>query len=173
MITNFFKIAFRNLLRSKGFSFINITGLAVGMASAILILLWIQNEVSHDTFHAKADRIYRLNNRDKFNGDFWAWSSTPKILGTTVKLNYPDVEDVVRYNQTTFLLVAGDKRLNVRGSYTDSGFLNMFSFPLLKGNAAKALSSAYNIVLTEKLAKKLFGEEDALGKVIISPLPVF
>ncbi len=84
MIKNFFKIACRNLLRNKGFSFINIVGLAVGMASAILILLWIQNEVSHDSFHEKIDRIYTLNNRDKFNGELWAWNTTPKILGPTL-----------------------------------------------------------------------------------------
>ena len=69
MIRNFFKIAWRNLLRNKGFSFINIFGLAVGMASTILILLWIQNEMSHERFHKKLDRIYTLNNRDKFNGE--------------------------------------------------------------------------------------------------------
>jgi hypothetical protein len=73
---NYFKIAFRNLLRNKAFSFINIAGLAIGMASAMLILLWIQNEMSHDNFHEKIGRLYTMNNRDKFNGELWAWNTT-------------------------------------------------------------------------------------------------
>src|SRR5690349_12787478 len=139
MFQNYLKIAVRNLLRSKAFSLINISGLAIGMASALLILLWIQNEVSHDRFHAKGDRIYTLNNRDHFNGELWAWNTTPKILGTTIKKDYPDVEDVVRANNTGFLLTCGEKKLNAQGLFTDTGFLNMFSFPLLKGNASTAL----------------------------------
>jgi ABC-type antimicrobial peptide transport system permease subunit len=166
MLKNYFKIAFRNLWKNKAFSFINIAGLAVGMASAMLILLWIQNEVSHDRFHKKIDRIYTLNNRDKFNGDVWAWSWTPKILGPTAKLELPDVEDAVRTNNTTFLLSVGDKHLNAQGFFTDTGFLNMFSFPLVYGNTSTALNSIDKIVITQELAKKLFGNENAMGKII-------
>jgi hypothetical protein len=166
MFQNYFKIAIRNLLRNKAFSAINICGLAIGMASAILILLWIQNEVSHDRFHKKNNRIYTLNNRDKFNGELWAWSTTPKILGPTVKQDFPEVEDVVRVNGTGFLFTYGDKKLNVGGAFVDTGFLNVFSYPLLKGTPGAALKSTYNIVLTEKFAKKLFGNEEAMGKGI-------
>src|SRR5438128_10504385 len=80
MIKNFLKVAYRNLLRNKGFSAINITGLAVGMASAILIFLWIQNEVSYDQFHEKKDRIYEAWNQTKISNELWSWSNTPKIL---------------------------------------------------------------------------------------------
>jgi putative ABC transport system permease protein len=167
MFKNFFKIAYRNILRNKGFSLINISGLAIGMASAILILLWIQNEMSHDKFHAKVDRIYTANNRDKVNGEVWAWSTTPKILGPSIKLAYgSDVEDVVRVNFANFLFTVGDKHLNVQGNFVDSGFLNVFSFPLLKGDASRALRGNYNIIITEKLAKNLFGNEEAMGKII-------
>jgi putative ABC transport system permease protein len=167
MIKNFFKIAYRNILRNKGFSFINISGLAIGMASAVLILLWIQNEMNHDKFHAKSDRIYTANNRDKFNGEVWAWSSTPKALAPALKMSYAsDVEDVVRVNFANFLFTVGDKHLNVQGNFADSGFLNVFSFPLLEGNAIQALSGNYNLVITQKLAKKLFGNEEAMGKVV-------
>ena len=167
MLRNFFKIAFRNLLRNKGFSVINIAGLAIGMASAILILLWIQNELSYDRFHEKGDRIFTANNRDKFNGEVWAWNTTPKILGPTMKLEYPaDVEDIARANSTTFLLSIGDKHLNSEGIFTDSGFLTMFSLPLLQGNASKALNEISDIVITQKLAQKLFGTDNALGKII-------
>ncbi|MBC7922952.1 MAG: ABC transporter permease, partial [Ferruginibacter sp.] len=166
MLTNYLRIALRNLLRNKAFSVINLSGLAIGMASAILILLWIQNEVSHDRFHAKGDRIYTLNNRDRFNGELWAWNSTPKILAPTIKENFPEVEEAVRVNGTGFLFTYGDKKLNVQGDFVDPGFLNVFSFPLLKGAPGTALTGTYNIVLTEKLARKLFGREEAMGKVI-------
>lgn len=166
MLNNFFKIALRNLWKNKGFSFINIAGLAVGMASAILILLWIQNEMSHDKFYAKSDRIYTLNNRDKFNGELWAWNTTPKILAPTIKLEFPDVEEAVRYNQATFLFTVGDKHLNIRGAFSDSGFFRVFDFPFIKGNANHALDKINSIVITEDLSKKLFGNDDAFGKVI-------
>src|SRR3954469_4682877 len=148
MIKNFFKIALRNLTRNKGFSAINILGLAIGMASAILILLWIQNELSYDKFHEKTDRIYTANNRDKFNGELWAWNTTPKILGPTIKLEYPaDVEDVVRINNNGFLFTVGDKHLNAEGYFTDPGFLTTFSFPLVRGNANTALNKVDDIVI--------------------------
>ncbi len=166
MLKNYFKIAFRNLWKRKGYSFINILGLTIGMASAMLILLWIQNERSYDRFYQKADRLYMMYNRDKFNGEEWAWNSTPKIMAPTIKHDYPEVEDAVRYNNITFLATVGEKKLNVRGAFADSGFLNMFSFPLLSGHASGALADNYNIVLTEKMAKKLFGNEEAMGKMV-------
>ena len=167
MVNNFFKIASRNLLRNKRFSTINILGLAIGMASAILILLWIQNEVSYDRFHQQGDRIYTLNNRDKFNGENWAWGSTPKILAPTLKLEYPnDIEDFTRVSDNNFLFTTGDKHLNADGIFVDPGFLNIFSFPLLKGNLQQALTNASGIVITQKFAKKLFGGEDAMGKIV-------
>ncbi|MBS1741401.1 MAG: ABC transporter permease [Bacteroidetes bacterium] len=168
MFKNYLKIACRNLWRSKVFSTINIAGLAIGMASAVLILLWIQNEISHDKFHEKSDRLYTVNNRDKFNGEFWAWATTPAVMAPVLKMNYAsDIEDAVRVTGNSFLLTVGDKRLNVQGSFADTGFLNMFSFPLVKGNKAQALKENYNIVITEKLAKKLFGNDEAVGKSIL------
>ena len=166
MLKNYFKIAFRNLLRSKGFSAINISGLAIGMGSAILILLWIQNEMSFDRFYKKADRLYMMHNRDKFNGELWAWGTTPKIMGPTLKTGYPEVEDAVRFNNITFLTTVGETHLNARGAFTDSGFISMFDFPLVKGNAVQALKAPTNIVLTEKFAKSLFGKEDPMGKTV-------
>jgi len=167
MLKNYFKIAFRNLWKRKGYSLINILGLTIGMASAMLILLWIQNELSYDRFYKKSDRLYTMYNRDKFNGELWAWNTTPKIMAPTIKHDYPEVEDAGRYNQITFLTTVGEKKFNIRGAFVDSGFLNMFDFPLVSGNAATALAGNYNIVLTEKMAKKLFGNEDAMGKVVL------
>jgi len=167
MFKNYLKIAFRNLWRSKAFSIINISGLAIGMASAILILLWIQNEISYDKFHANEDRLYQAWNRGRFDSKLQCWNTTPKILGPTLKQDYPEVEKETRVNwNQNFLFSIGEKRLTVLGTMVDPDFLNIFSFPLLKGNANTALNNIYSIIVTEKLAKKLFGNEDAMGKII-------
>ena len=167
MFKNFLKIACRNFLRNKSFSSINIIGLAIGMASAILIFLWIQNEYSHDKFHANSDRLYIAHNRDIFNGELHAWSQTSKPLAPALKQEFPEVEDAARMmDGLNFLFTINDTKLNVNGSFTDSGFLHMFSFPLISGNPNTALSSVNQIVITEKLSKKLFGKENAMGKVI-------
>jgi ABC-type antimicrobial peptide transport system permease subunit len=167
MFKNYLKIAFRNMARSKGFTFINIAGLAIGMGSAIIILLWIQNEVSYDRFHEKTDRLYTAWNRSVFDGKLQCWNTTPKILGPTLKQDYPEVEAATRVGWGNSMLFSlGDKRLNVEGTMVDPDFLTMFSFPLLKGNSHTALGTSYSMVITEKLAKKLFGNEEPMGKTI-------
>jgi ABC-type antimicrobial peptide transport system permease subunit len=167
MFRNYFKIAWRNLLRQKGFSAINILGLATGMASAMLILLWIHNEVSFDKFHEKRERIFEAWNLVPRNGEIQAWNTTPKILAKTLQNDFPEVERTVRVNwPSNYLFSLGDKRLTVSGNIVDSGFLQVFSFPMLKGDPLTALNSVYSIVLTEKFAKKLFGDEDAMGKIV-------
>ncbi|MBE7176457.1 MAG: ABC transporter permease [Mucilaginibacter polytrichastri] len=166
MFKNYLKIAWRNLIKNKGFSVINISGLAIGMASAVLILLWIQNELSFDQFHEKKDRIYVMYNRSVFDGKLWCWPTTPKIMGPTIKMSYPQAEDIARINRGTFLFTVGDKRLNVAGNFTDPAFLTMFSFPLLKGNQHTALNKPHSMVITEKLSKKLFGSDNPIGKTV-------
>lgn len=167
MIKSFFKVAWRNLLRSKGFSAINIAGLVVGMSSAILILLWIQHEVSYDQFHEKKDRIYEAWNRAEFSGALNCWNTTPKVLARTLERDLPEVECAVRVNwPSSFLFSIGDKKLKVRGNMVDSNFLQVFSFPLLQGNPSLVLKDMHSIVLTEQLAKKLFGRENPMGKII-------
>lgn len=167
MFRNFFKIAYRNLLRNKGFSLINIAGLSIGMASAILIILWIQNEVSYDQFHETKDRIYEAWNRSRFDGKLACWNTTPKILARTLEHDLPEIERAVRVNwDANLLFTVGDKRLMKRGNMVDTGFLQMFSFPLLRGNPATALNDMHSVVVTEKMAESLFGNEDPMGKVV-------
>ncbi|MBC7903761.1 MAG: ABC transporter permease [Gemmatimonadaceae bacterium] len=167
MLKNFFKIAWRNLLRSKGFSFINITGLAVGMATAILILLWIQNELTYDQFHQKKDRIYEAWNRAEFSGELNCWNTTPKILARTLENDLPEVEAATRVDWSSdYLFSIGDKRITETGNIVDSNFLQVFSFPLVKGQPSQVLKDMHSIVLTETFAATLFGSEDAMGKII-------
>jgi len=167
MIRNFFKVAYRNLLRNKGFSAINITGLAIGMAAAILILLWIQDELSYDGFHKNKDRIYEVWNRVPFDGKLSCWNSVSAPMARTLEKDLPEAERAVRVIFNNKLLFSvGDKKIIESGSIVDTGFLQMFSFPLLKGNATTALIDPHAVLLTEKAAKSIFGNEDAMGKVI-------
>ncbi len=167
MIKNYFLIALRNLLRQTGFSTINITGLAVGMCSAVLIFLWIANEVSYDQFHEKKDYLYQAWNRSVFDGKLRCWSTTPKILGPTLKEEFPEIKSTSRIGSTFgFLFTVGETKLTPTGSFVDPEFLSMFSFPLVKGNAGTALKDVYSVLLTEKLARRIFGDEEAMGKTI-------
>jgi len=167
MIKNFFKVAYRNILRNKGFSAINITGLAVGMASAILILLWIQDERSYDEFHNNKDRIYEVWNRVPFEGKISCWNSVSEPMARMLEKDLAEVERAVRVNYANnILLSVGDKKIIRSGNIVDTGFLQMFSFPMLQGNPSTALNDIHAIVLTEKTAKSLFGDEEAMGKII-------
>jgi len=167
MIKNYLKVAFRNLWKNKGFSFINIIGLSVGMASAILILLWIQSEVSYDGFHAKRDRIYEAWNRAVFSGELHCWNTTPRVLGGAMQKDLPEVEHTVRVDwNNRRLFSVGDKRLMAEGNVVDSIFLQVFTFPLLEGDPQTALNDGHSILLTKSLATSLFGKEEAMGKII-------
>jgi len=167
MLKNYLKVAFRNLWKNKGFSLINITGLAIGMASAILILLWIQSEVTYEQFHQKKDRIYEAWNRAAFSGEMHCWNTTPKVLAGALKKDLPEVEHACRVNWgQNYLFSLGDKRLMMQGNAVDSNFLQVFTFPLLQGDPNTALQEPFSIVLTEGLAKSLFGDENPMGKTV-------
>ena len=166
MFSNYFKVALRNLWRSKGFTAINITGLAVGMASAILICLWIYNEVSYDRFHKNGDNLYWAWNRGVFNNQLQCWDNTPKVLGKAMKLEFPEVDQVTRTNHRWFVTHYEDLNVTSEALIADPAFLTMFSFPMKKGNPQTALSGVYSIVITEKMATKIFGREDPMNKVI-------
>ncbi len=167
ILKNYFKVTWRNLYRNKAFSLINITGLAIGMASAILILLWINDQLSYDQFHTKRDRTYLVMSRGIVNGQQQAWNSTPHPLGPVLKSQFPQVEDAVRMNWVgAFVFSTGDNHFETQGFITDPGFLSLFSFPLVQGNPATALNDVHGLVLTEKMATKLFGNANALGKIV-------
>ncbi|MFD2600289.1 ABC transporter permease [Sphingobacterium corticis] len=167
MIKNYIKIAVRSLRKNKSFSLLNILGLSIGMAAAIFISLWAQNELSLERFHEKGDRLYKMYNRDTHEGETWAWGTTPAILGPTLAQDYGEVEAFSRYSDgLDFLFTIGDKKLKAKGAGVDSLFLTMFSFPLVEGQATQSLNDPYNIVLTESFANTLFGDKNPIGEVV-------
>ena len=167
MFKNYFKIAWRNLWKNKGLSFINISGLAIGMAFAVLIGLWVQYETSFDSFHKNRDRIALVQKHTLFNDNKNTQESTPLPLYDELKNNYPEVKRATRLTwNDNHSLVTGNNKFNKKGRYVDPDFLEMFSFPLIKGNATTALTDPSSIILTESLATALFGTEDPIGKTI-------
>ncbi|HET7003127.1 MAG TPA: ABC transporter permease, partial [Puia sp.] len=167
MTNNLFKNAIRNIRRNKGFSILNIGGLAIGMASAMVILLWVQNEISFDRFHTKINRLYEVWSNDKINGSIRSMTYTPEIMAPALKKDYPEVEEVTRVSWTRNLLSDnGEKKLMSTGAVVDPGFLIMFDFPLLSGSTGSVLRDPHSIVLTQQLAKTLFNTEDVVGKTI-------
>src|SRR5450755_1770589 len=167
MLRNYFKTAWRTLIRNKGISLINLTGLSIGLAGAILISLLLQHDFSIDQFHLKKDRIFQIYSRGLINGKMQYDERTPMPLAPILKLNFPQVEEITRTNwETGFVLTAGESQLQKQGLFADTGFLRIFTFPLTEGNPETALSSRRGIVISEKLSKALFGNAEAMSKLI-------
>ena len=165
MFKNYLKIAIRNLWRNKGFSIINISGLAIGMAAAILISLWVQNELSYDQFHKKT--LYKVFNRTTGPGEIGAWDITAAPLGKTLQNDFPEIKNSSRiYWSIERLFNYGDKSIKAKGNDVDKPFLSMFNLPLLKGNAQHVFDNVNSIVLTESFAKRIFGDNDPMNKII-------
>lgn len=166
MIKNHFKIAWRNLLKNKGNSTINVLGLALGMSISLIIGLWINSEIQYDRFYPKTDRISQVYTLDTFEGKSHTWGGTPAVLGPILKQEYPEIEEVVRTTTVNHLLHDGEKRFKASGIVSDSGFFKLFDFPFLAGDPETSLTKPNAIVLTESLAKKLFGSTDIIGRAL-------
>lgn len=161
------KTTTRQLRRNRAISFINISGLAIGMATAVLIFIWIANQLSYDQFHINKDRIYAIDSQFKVNGQLEIGGSLPSVLAPVLKADYPQVDKVVRTSGVgSFVLKNGDKDFEGKGLLADPDFFDLFSFKFAEGNPATALTGVHNIVLTQQMAQKLFGNEDPLGKTI-------
>lgn len=166
MFTNYLKTSIRILLRNKLFSVINILGLAIGMACFILIFLWVKDELGWDRFHENGDRLYRLLHRDHSDPEF-VWTTTPTPMAPLLKEKIPEVEMCTRYWSWIGLVKIGDKVFFEDAiRLVDPSFLSMFTFHFLQGNEDSALPDLDAVVLTESAAKKYFGSENPLGKML-------
>ena len=170
MLRNYLKIALRNLKKHKGFSFINIAGLALGIACCLLILLLIRDELSFDRFHEHRDQVYRVVNQHP--GQFYMGTDfiavTPAPLAPALMTEFPEVIKATRIDSSNEVIISyQNKRFYEDGFYwTDSHFFDVFSFPLIQGDQSKALNEPYSVIVSERMAHKYFGDEDPIGKII-------
>jgi putative ABC transport system permease protein len=164
MLKTYFKIAYRNLIRHKAYSIINISGLAIGMAASILILLWVQNELSYDRFHKNAEQIYRIT----CDASGFKAAVNPAAMPAGLKAQMPEIKNTVRLSHlSTNLFEIGNRKFEEkRVFYVDDTFLQIFSYALVKGDPLTALKRVDGVLITQDMAKKYFGQEDAIGKVL-------
>ena len=169
MIKNYFKIAWRNLIRNKGYSFLNIFGLAIGIACAGFIFLWVEDEMSYDNNNIKKDRLYLVKTNNKVDDGVFTHSSTSGLLAQAMQSTIPGITNTCRSteNGISSLFSIGDKAVNASGQYAEASIFNMFTLPFIQGSAGNAFSQLYSIVITEKTAIKFFGSENnVVGKTV-------
>lgn len=168
MVKSILITALRNIFRNRTFSIINLVGLSVAMSLALLIITVIQEQFTFDTFHADADRIYRLNtNALRKEGGVEPYASVPFPLGQAISANYTFAEEVVRINRRLNAdATAGNVTVPVRGLLADPSLFKVFNFPMAKGTSSSALASPSSLVLTHETAIRLFGQDDPMGKTV-------
>jgi putative ABC transport system permease protein len=168
MIKNYFKIALRNLIRHRGYSFINITGMAIGISCCLLILMFVNDELSYDSFNEKAHRIFRVALKIKYGGRAFRTATIGPPVGKALKADFPEVEEVVRFGRPgSFIVSVGENNFKeYRVIYCDPTLFKVFTLPLLLGDPATALKEPNTLVLTRKTAEKYFGRENPLGKTL-------
>ena len=170
MIANYLKVGFRNILRYKVYSSINLFGLAIGMAASLLIFLYMADELSYDQFHKDSDRIFRIGSSGRFQGNEFKDAVSSPPIAAALSQNVPEVESC-----SEIVLVANDAHA-LRGTnhfvekktfVADANFFQFFSFPLIAGDPRTALQGTNKVVLTESAARRYFGTENPLGKIIL------
>lgn len=167
MFKNYLKTTFRNLWKNKGYSFLNIGGLAIGIACAGLIFLWVENELTWNHYFSNRDNLYNVKDRQTYDGTTFTFDATPGLLAQSMKAEVPGIKNTTRCtwgNQLLFSL--GDKSIYDQGNYVDSGFLSMFQLEFIKGNAINAFSQLHSLVITETMAHKFFESIDVIGRTL-------
>jgi putative ABC transport system permease protein len=168
MFKNYFRIAFRNIQRHKGYSFINIIGLALGMACCVLIILWVKDEMSTDRYHAKLDSLYLIRTIQHYGSEVSRGNGSVPALAPALKAEFPEVLNAARISngQSEHLLEYGDKQFKERIQLADPEIFQLFTFPFVRGNPQEAFGDPYVMVLSETMADKIFGAEDPVGKIV-------
>ncbi|MDB5133497.1 MAG: Cell division protein FtsX [Mucilaginibacter sp.] len=168
MIRNYIKTAFRNLLKNKGFTAINVLGLALGLATCLLIVFYVFDELSYDRYNVNLDRIYRVNNNIKFGGNEGSYSESPAPTAAALKADFPEIEQVTRFRQRGGNQVKkGNQNIQEDNMvYADPAIFSVFTLPMTEGDPATALKETHSVVITEKIALKYFNSIKAVGKVL-------
>ena len=170
MIKNYIKTAFRSLMKNKGFTFLNVFGLALGLATCMLIVFYVFDELSYDRYNTKADRIFRVNEDIKFGGSSNSYAIVPAPMAAALKNDFPEIEQVVRFwNKGGNQVKKGTQNINERAVYTDSSIFSVFTLPMISGSPSSALTEPHSVVITEQMAKKYFdgaagNYQDVVGK---------
>lgn len=169
MFRNYFRIAFRNLYKNTLFSSLNILGLAFGIGSSLLILLWVNDELSFDKFHTRGDRLYKIRENQFYtDGNIFTFSSTPAPMAPFIKEKFPEIERATRVTWNVNNLFRYENKFFIEeGLYVDPDFIQMFSFPLIEGDVNTALNDPNSVILTKKMAEKYFGDESPVGKMMV------
>ena len=168
MFNNYIKVAMRNLIKGKGYSIINIVGLAAGIAVCILIFLWVQNEVSCDRYHENLDNIYRVCISYDFHGQNQNHWRTPPPLAEALKSEYPEITEAARYtvNRGELVVRYGDKCYREMIGFGDPELFDMLTIAFITGDPATSFSNPYSVVISESMAHKYFGNENPIGRII-------
>ena len=168
MIRNYLKIAWRNIVRNKAHTFINVAGLSVGLVCSLLILLWVQNELSVDSFHKNSSRLYSVYERQNYDHKIHGSYNTPGPTADQMKKVLPELEYAVSFGfdqWNTFQV--GDEIIKQQGSSASADYFKVFSLKLLQGNAQTALSSPVSLSISRRMANRFFGSpQEAIGKTI-------
>ncbi|GAB5524812.1 MAG: ABC transporter permease [Roseivirga sp.] len=168
MLRNYLKIGLRNLLKQKGYSFINISGLAVGIACCLLIFLYVKDEVTYDSYHAKKDRIFRIISSFEFSGNHMTMAATNFVEAAAYAQDIPEVEAFARLEADAGIVKKGDEYIQQQHIlYADAALLDIFDFDLVAGNFDGALTDLNKTVITEEMALKYFGKKDAVGESLL------
>ena len=167
MFKNYFKTAWRNLFRNKGFSITNILGLTIGMACAIFILLWVYDELTYDKFQKNYDNIYQGIANRNFNNQVFTDRNMALPLASALESGLPQVKHaVVTTQQQSHIISIGDKKLKLNSYTVSADYFKMFTYKFIRGSEATAIPDAYSIVLTKSAAKSLFGDANPINKVV-------
>ena len=167
MIKNYFKTTLRSLLKNRSYSFLNIAGLAIGIACASLIFLWVQDELTFNHNFEKHDRLYTIYENQTYEGKISTFHATPGPMANVLKAEIPGIKTAARMTGGDDLLLAlGDKTITEKGNYADPEILSILKLPFISGKAGNAFQQLHSVLISETMAKKFFGEADALGKTL-------
>lgn len=167
MFKNYFKTTFRNLWKTKGYSLLNIGGLAIGIACAALILLWVEDELTFDHYFSNRENLYKVKDRQTYDGTTFTFDATPGVLAQGMKSEIPGIKNTARSSWSSrILFTLNGKEIYEEGAYVDSSFFSMFHLDFIKGDPAHAFDQLYAVVVSEKMAMKFFESTDIVGKTL-------